>query len=608
LFNSKLSGYVVLRVIIGEGSARTLLAIGKLEERKGYASMMDLTSATLLSISSIEKILSRLERNKLIHRESIGKDVKVTLTEKGWNIYKLIIQNIGDAYSVDEIIELFDSKIMSINTLRIDVGPITIRVNPQINQLKLRNLFNVMDLQYFGKELLASILTLQTDLDLALSGGIISEGEYNSLSNKFFNDVLALAKSINLAMIPVIYMRPRNIAWLTSKLTTMYTWVATIGKVHRKRTRILLNVALEAKRFGFLEFKDLGIKTVINPRSNLNSLIEVAANAASKSIIRSSNKYQWFAAFIYHELSLNAPLRYDELFTPPSRSLLRIIKEIMDQDYTSLIESLVFSGRVSLTRMGKDIKVGRAIIRGLINLYRIRGENFLIPLSLGRVLLWKDINYEDPHQVAKVFIKRLEDVIGDRGVYGMILKTSMALGIATINEIYNHIKKTENMLIDRDRIRQYIKLLACQGALLLTGRELEIVVPIWLSNPLTSQSKSSLYKPVLDLLWHDFRKLDSLHIEALRKLSMRGVLEIPKITKKPKEGIKLAMFFSLLSPDIVEIDKERGIIKAKTTYAKEFLKILAAQRISMEYIKYIDIRKGRNPDLIINLLELGAKI
>lgn len=595
-------------MIIGEGSARVLLAIGKLQERKGYASLIDVSSATILSISSIRRILKRLEKNKLIREESIGRDVRVFLTEKGWNIYKVIIQNIGDAYSANEIVDLFDSKIISINTLRIDMGPITIRINPQIHQLRLRELLNIMDLQYIGKELLASALTLQTDLDLALSGGIISEKEYNSLSNGFFNDVLSLAKSINLAMIPVMYLEPRSIAWLTSKLTTTFTWIATMGKTHRERMKVLLNVALEAKRYRFLEFKDISIKSIIYPRSNVSSLIEVAVDAASKSIIRGSNKYQWFAAFIYHELLLNAPLSYDELFTPPSGSLLRIIREIMDQDYTSLIESLVFSGKVSLMKIGKSIKIGRALICGLINLYRIRGENFLVPLSLGRVLLWKNINYEDPKQIANIFVKRLEKVIGDKGVYGMIIKASMALGIATIDEICKYIEKTENISIDRDKINQYMKLLSCQGALLLTGRKLEIVIPLWLSNPLTTQSKSSLYKPILDLLWHDFRELNSTHIEALKELSTRGFLEIPKITESPKEGMKLAAFFSLLSPDIVEIDKRKGIIKARNTYAKEFLKILAAQRISREKVKYIDIHKGEDPDLIINLLELGNKI
>ena len=525
-------------MIIGENSTRALIAIGKILESGKPVTLASVASVTYLNMRSTKRILRRLEKGKFIRIQKVSdNNFKIELSQKGWNVYKTIVNELGNLCTIDELINILDHKIISASPRgKLEIGNVIVKLSPQFRYLRIKNLMEIIELSQLSRELLSSAINLSTCLDLLLSSDLVPPENYRLFSETLFRDIVSVYRALTCSTIPAFYMRPINISLLVSRITTMYPWSIVLGETHSQRIQSLMDVLIEAKCYNLVNYKGKIPKTIIYPQGSIGKLINRSSDVSLKLLIRSSNKYQWILALIYHELTMNSPLAYEELYSPPKGTMLRLLKEILESDYITIVERFVISGKRSILNLRcKHLNIGRAVIRGLATLYRIRGENYIVPLIMGRSLLWRGISTQDPYELAKMFIDRISKVITDKGTYGKIIKLVIHLGITTIDELRNKLRIYENLSLSKEDIIKALKLLVVQGAIQLSGKELDIVYSPWLMNPLTIESRSSLYKPLLDVLWYEVRDIHRICIEALRVLVMRNMVEIPKVIPSSKD-------------------------------------------------------------------------
>ncbi len=419
---------------LGESEARVLLAVGAYEELGIKPTYGDIARATGRSLSRVRAIVAELLSRdpKVIQKISEDPVVRLSLTAKGWEIYRSLKKSIEGAGVLEPyiLIEKFDNKIYSSSERKKFLGSVVVEIDTVVPALNLKEITKRLREGWGPRFLYGLSLELATATQIASASGI-GTVEFKDLSRQAINVPIRIARVTEVSLPPHIEGVIIPLRRVLDMLSNVSIWP---GKAE---ARDVVSYAEEADALGLVRLvksETIG-DAYLEPRLRtgievVDRLLDVGFNVLVANPTRA-----WIPILtVYGDVTTKFPT----------------VEEVLDgrTPLLSVLQDIVKKERVErwvkhMLGLGKSLKIPALAVDapyrtlGVISVVKIGDERRLLSLTAARRIIGRSVGGGDSiNELYRQAEKRVRGVLEGSGVYANILKTFIEKGFLNKDEAY----------------------------------------------------------------------------------------------------------------------------------------------------------------------------
>jgi hypothetical protein len=432
------------RLQMGESLARLIMAIGFYEDLALKPTYEDLARATGRSLSRIRSIVSEAERKglKLLEvrvRENGRREL--SLSPGGRRVYEGLLSAVrrdsGQPQDPQDAVKRLDRLLYANIGAKKSFGSCTVTIDAVVPALRMPEVMErLKESKEVGPRILSGLASeLATAVEQASLAGISDVG-YNELAKAVINVPLRITRVLEVSLPPHIERTLMLIDKVEESLKGISIWP---GKA---TARGVYDYAREADALGLVRLiGDRAGGAALEPR--LGTGLEVIDRVAGVGfdVLAVNPSRAWIPAlFVYGDATLQFPT-VEELLDCRTK-LLNILKDEVGYERCRrwVEHALGYHKHLPKTpALAQDAKYAKF---GVLREVRLGDERRVIPFTVARRILMKDMPNGGFREIFNEAEKRVESIVKKSGLYGELLKRVGKEGFMDASQLEREVRET----------------------------------------------------------------------------------------------------------------------------------------------------------------------